>query len=218
LVADLTKSLVPRPYTIYRRAKGILLADAPQPPQAYTSLYREVGEAIARIGSIPIPEDRRANLKDAGKLDAQEHLQKSFDAGAVSREDVPIIEKIITQLESLGAEPAPSQFVHRDIHPWNFFIDPATGALEVIIDWGDAAWGEPAIEFASMPLVALKPMLQGYGKADRNLLVRTLHISLSLALWEVRGLDPQIFKREWWRCAVGGWQEELRLQEELLEL
>ena len=50
--------------------------------------------------------------------------------------------------------------IHMDIHPWNVFVDPERDELTAIIDWGDASWGDPALEFASMPMQAMPAMLE----------------------------------------------------------
>lgn len=221
LAADLSKTLVARPYTIYRRAKGVLLAALDGEPASYKELYRELGRTVSQIGRIQVDEHLRKRLRSSSPLDAKLQLQRSYDAGAVDSDDLPLVENLIEDLINLGSFPAESRFLHRDIHPWNFFIHPDAASLECIIDWGDAAWGEPAVEFASMPLVALQPMLNGYaesgGKVDRSLVARSLLIGLALALWEVRGLDPEIFARQWWRCPPGGWHEELRWHQRLLD-
>ena len=36
------------------------------------------------------------------------------------------------------------------------------GELRAILDWGDAGWGDPALDFASMPLDAIEPAVAGY--------------------------------------------------------
>ena len=221
LAADLSRVIVPRPYTVYRRAKGVLLADAPGEPESYGHLYRELGRVLAGIGRISVPEERQSGLRGSSEMDAAEQLKRSVDAGAVPLAEVRAVEAIIERLDSYAAQAAPSRFAHRDLHPWNFFVDPDSGALECIIDWGDAAWGEPAMEFASMPLCALQPMLEGYREAgepvDISLIVRALQIGVALALWELRGLDSEVFARQWWRCPVSGWEAERAEQERLLE-
>jgi len=100
------------------------------------------------------------------------------------------------------------------------FADPDTRELTAIIDWGDAAWGDPAIEFASMPLVALREMFEGYeeagGQVDRHLVARSLHLGIGLALWELRDLDPVRFNRQWWRMSPGGWDDVWRAVDALM--
>lgn len=92
---------------------------------------------------------------------------------------------------------------------WNLLVDPDNGALASIIDWGDAGHGDPAFDFASMPLFAIPTMLAGYreaaGDVDDGFLARTLWGGMMLALWEIRELDASAFDRSWWRMPPRGW-------------
>jgi aminoglycoside phosphotransferase (APT) family kinase protein len=36
------------------------------------------------------------------------------------------------------------------------------GELLALIDWGDAGWGDPALDFASMPIAAVEHARAGY--------------------------------------------------------
>jgi aminoglycoside phosphotransferase (APT) family kinase protein len=38
----------------------------------------------------------------------------------------------------------------------------AGGDLLALIDWGDAGWGDPALEFAQMPIMAVPHAVAGY--------------------------------------------------------
>jgi aminoglycoside phosphotransferase (APT) family kinase protein len=42
-------------------------------------------------------------------------------------------------------------FVHNDIATEHIFVDPETGRLVGLLDFGDAVFGDPAIDFASLP-------------------------------------------------------------------
>jgi aminoglycoside 2''-phosphotransferase len=44
------------------------------------------------------------------------------------------------------------RFIHGDFSPDNIIVDPETGRLTGIIDWGNAAIGDPASDFASLVL------------------------------------------------------------------
>jgi aminoglycoside phosphotransferase (APT) family kinase protein len=40
--------------------------------------------------------------------------------------------------------------------------------LRAIIDWGDAGWGDPALDFAAVPLDQMSSALAGYGPENRR--------------------------------------------------
>jgi aminoglycoside phosphotransferase (APT) family kinase protein len=45
----------------------------------------------------------------------------------------------------------PLRFIHGDFSPDNFMVDPQSGRLTGVIDWGNSATGDPALDF--VPLV-----------------------------------------------------------------
>lgn len=46
----------------------------------------------------------------------------------------------------------------------------ADGGLLAIIDWGDAGWGDPALEFGQAPMAAIPYLLEGYRDVAPELL------------------------------------------------
>jgi len=53
--------------------------------------------------------------------------------------------------EAWDEYPGPLCFIHGDFSPDNFMVDPQSGRLAGVIDWGNAAIGDPALDF--VPLV-----------------------------------------------------------------
>jgi aminoglycoside phosphotransferase (APT) family kinase protein len=53
------------------------------------------------------------------------------------------------------------RFLHNDVHAMNVMCG-RDGILLALIDWGDAGWGDPALELAQVPLDAMPFVLQGY--------------------------------------------------------
>jgi aminoglycoside phosphotransferase (APT) family kinase protein len=45
------------------------------------------------------------------------------------------------------------------------------GSLLAIIDWGDAGWGDPALELAQVPVPAIDLVLDGYRSAGAGALL-----------------------------------------------
>jgi hypothetical protein len=44
------------------------------------------------------------------------------------------------------------------------------GSLLAVIDWGDAGWGDPALEFFQIPLAAVPSVMTGYESDGPGLL------------------------------------------------
>lgn len=90
--------------------------------------------------------------------------------------------------------------VHGDIAPQNLIADPDTGALTGIVDWGDAALDDPAVDFAKLPLWTVGPVLTGYlGSSVSELeswCARVLRVHLVWGLARLRGPVPS-HARHW---------------------
>jgi aminoglycoside phosphotransferase (APT) family kinase protein len=41
------------------------------------------------------------------------------------------------------------------------------GGLRALIDWGDAGWGDPTLDFAAVPLDSISAALEGYDQTER---------------------------------------------------
>jgi Ser/Thr protein kinase RdoA (MazF antagonist) len=83
--------------------------------------------------------------------------------------------------------PIPPSFVHGDTQASNIMVDADTLAYRALIDWGSCGWGDPALDFAGMPLRAVPDVLVGYRDlvmmpddetAEARILLAHLHIAL----------------------------------------
>ncbi len=105
--------------------------------------------------------------------------------------------------------PLKPRLLHNDLHAWNVMVDWEATRLTGIIDWSDAGVGDPAIEFAGMPLPFASKMLAAYkasgGQVDPGFKKRTVYAWLERAIWEISALDAEANKRHWWRWPEGGW-------------
>ncbi len=93
----------------------------------------------------------------------------------------------------------PEVLVHGDIAAQNILVDPATGALEGVVDWGDAGWGDPAVEFAKLRLADVVPVLRGYRThaPAGNWEARILGYHLDWALARLVDSQPRPGARHW---------------------
>ncbi len=218
---SLEKNLVTRPYTIYERAEGALLGHLDIDPTTCQNLYFELGREIAALVAIPVPDQLKPILGADEEPDIPKQIEKCRVADAITADEAKEIETWWREAEPRMAKGNRSAIIHDDLHPWNLFADPSSLELTAIIDWGDTKLGDPASEFASMPLVAIPQLLEGYrsagGKVNDGFLVRALVLGVSLALWEARGLETSEYDRRWWRLPPGGWAEMRPQLDRLLE-
>ncbi|WP_020577326.1 phosphotransferase family protein [Actinopolymorpha alba] len=158
------------PYLVVERVRGRDLAALGTPPAFAADAYEEVGRSLARLHQLtrrltgPLPgvgvmdeDDPRpavASLAEEGyiDLDAARWLLGWFDRLAGWRP--PDVEPVV---------------LHGDASPTNIVVEGTSGRLAGLVDWGDAAWGDPALDFAKLPLRAVPFALDGYlaGVPDR---------------------------------------------------
>jgi hygromycin-B 7''-O-kinase len=211
IAADFSGELVPLPYTIYESASGALLGYCDFEPERLRQAYAQMGQEIARLASVAVAPETSAKLRKPDPQGVWRNLALCLARKLVSPEEGQEIAEWIETLSDRAGEPPRQALLHKDVHPWNVFVDPDRDELAAIIDWGDASWGDPAIEFATMPLQTVPAMLEGYRSAggpwDEGLPARMLLAGLSGGLWEMRALDAVEFDRRWWRMPPGGWPE-----------
>jgi aminoglycoside phosphotransferase (APT) family kinase protein len=134
-------------YSVWERAAGDLLGERRDPAS-----WRSVGRDLARLHAMGPVADARGVLHKPDKRDARPHLyalpspRRAFFAAWLDRLD--------------RAPRAPPVVLHYDVHGGNVLID-AAGAT-TLIDWADAAWGDPAADFGSIPMPDIPHALDGY--------------------------------------------------------
>lgn len=211
VAADLEGELLGAPYTVYERAEGVLLGYCDFGADRLEETYRQIGRDLAALHRIEAPDSVRAELRDGRCVNYEKPLAYAREEGILSAEVADeIVAWFLEAAERMGT-PTRSCLIHMDIHPWNVFVDPTQDRLAAIIDWGDTSWGDPAADFASMPMPAVRPMLEGYaeagGEMDEGFVLRGLYHGLSLGVWEIGKLPVEDFDRRWWRMPAGGWEE-----------
>lgn len=94
-------------------------------------------------------------------MDLHPFLNRLAEAGRLDDSTAEEIAQLISELAPHVAGSVDVRFIHNDIHDMNVMCSPA-GELLAIIDWGDAGWGDPTLDFAAIPLDAIPHALEGY--------------------------------------------------------
>lgn len=172
------------PYMVLKRASGSMPELPAQLNDERRRVYRELGAELAvlhqGVGALPeVPVDHAgvpgtdvATLASAGHLstDLADWLIGWFD-----------------RLETYLPSESSYRLIHGDASLQNLLIDPKSQRLNAILDWGDAAWADPATEFAKLPLRAVPAVLEGYtGGCDDAWAARVLWHHLH---WAIGGLS-----------------------------
>ncbi|MET7460215.1 aminoglycoside phosphotransferase family protein [Nonomuraea sp. NPDC005501] len=180
---DDTCSVVDVPYMVLARARGTDLADLDLPAADADRVHHQVGRELAklhRLSPATAPDLPAVPVED--DADPWALTDRLLVAGWIDAEAARWLTGWFDRLSAhLPADPSPV-LVHGDIAPQNLLVSPATAELNGIVDWGDAQWADPAVDFAKMPLTGIPAMLDGYRQATGE---RT---SGSTPSWEARVL------------------------------
>lgn len=148
------------PYSIYERVHAMPLQDEDGP-------WRDVGRDLARLHSVVSDcPDPLGRLDSAGRVHSP--------AAVVDRWAL----RCIQRLRPLVREPLPERFLHNDVSPPNVLANG--GSYAALIDWGDAAWGDPTLEFSTLPMRAAAEALAGY----RDVLPLEEEVAEARILWD----------------------------------
>ncbi|MBW3570133.1 MAG: aminoglycoside phosphotransferase family protein [Gemmatimonadetes bacterium] len=160
---DDSRSVVDRPFSLWERVHGETLGLLQLDPPRKADLWRRVGRELSRLHHrVTLCPDPAGYLDTPGRpLDLHPLLQRLAAAGRVDRTAMIKITRLIDELAPHVAAARTLRFVHDDIHPMNVMCSP-DGGLLAIIDWGDAGWGDPTLDFAAVPLDCVQHAVEGY--------------------------------------------------------
>jgi aminoglycoside phosphotransferase (APT) family kinase protein len=173
IVFDDTRTLIDRPFSLWERVHGETLGLATLTRRQVSEVWRDVGSELAklhlRVRECADPAgylDQPARNQDIGGV-----VKRLVDAGRVDIDTAGRVERMAGELCPRIARVTETRFIHDDVHPMNVMCSPS-GELLAIIDWGDAGWGDPSLDFAAIPIDDVPPALQGYAAEAPGLLGR----------------------------------------------
>jgi aminoglycoside phosphotransferase (APT) family kinase protein len=171
------------------------------------------------LHAIPVGESSKQFLRSQGPDSFEKWIGRAVDRGVLTSAQSDDVLRSLERWTQIGGPLPELRLIHNDIHPWNLMGDPDSGSLTAILDWGDASIGDPARDFAMMPLQCVPLMLEGYaeagGESGPGIAARALIVGVSTALFELSTPEMEAFDRKWWRMPPGGWDEMKALAEEL---
>lgn len=138
----------PHPFAGHRYVPGVR-ADDPDVPRD-PSLGQTIGELLGRIHSVPEREARAAGV-EFDRDGAREWYDDVLSLAPSLRDLGSRVAPALDWLERVRGIPdayaGPPRFIHNDLCPDHILIDPDSGRVTGIIDWTDAALGDPALDF-----------------------------------------------------------------------
>jgi Ser/Thr protein kinase RdoA (MazF antagonist) len=182
------------PFAIYEYVRGDSLAADGGGPSA-AAVWHTVGRELAalHLGVREVCDPHGWLEEHARVLDHGELLSTLVGAGILAHHLAEWFAELLDSLKpAVLAAGVHRRFVHGDAKPANVLqVDHEFGGL---IDWDDAGWFDPVIDFAPMPLRVVDQVLAGYRSVspidgDDTAEQRILwdHITVALIeLWRLR--------------------------------
>ena len=160
---DDSRALVDRPFSLWERVHGETLGLLELGPTRLADVWRQVGRQLFRIHDrVRVCPDPKGYLDTPGReMDLRPLLNRLADAGRLDDATAEEVAQLISELAPHVTAGVDDRFVHNDVHDMNVMCSTA-GKLLAIIDWGDAGWGDPTLDFAAIPLDTIPYALEGY--------------------------------------------------------
>jgi len=161
LAFDDSRLLIDRPYSLWERVHGETLGLLPTKLRLAQHTWEAVGEELALLHlAVQTCPDPNGWLDQQIPEDPVEHLRRWRLQGP-ARRLVARVERRLHDLSTAPPEDVAVRFVHGDIHDMNVMC-AKSGQLLALIDWGDAGWGDPALDFVDVPLAVLDTVVTAY--------------------------------------------------------
>ena len=189
LAFDDSLELLPVPYTVYERVPGQPLESLELDPADAAEVWRDHGRnlALAHVG-VPVAGRITCLPEKTADPDPRGLLAERVAEGWLSPLDARWLGLWLDRLAPAALEPTPLRFLHGDTQATNLMVSTRPLAYEAIIDWGSAALGDTALDFAGVPLRAVPFMLAGHREVapldgDATAEARILWRHLQLSIW-----------------------------------
>jgi aminoglycoside 2''-phosphotransferase len=186
-----------RPFVGYRKIAGVpLSADCLRPAQA-DELAGSLARFLSALHRFPVELARRLKVSgsDAGHWRQEYFGLYTWAQGQVFPLLAPTTRRKAAALwEGFLADDANFEFrpclIHRDLAGEHILCDPARGLITGVIDWGDAAIGDPALDFVGLLWAAgrdfTEAVLAGYqGQVDETFWDRMAFYARLAPIYEI---------------------------------
>jgi aminoglycoside 2''-phosphotransferase len=189
-----------QPFAGYRKLPGLSgdLAEKVDRPL----VAQQLGRFLYTLHTYPLLEAIKAGVQEERdalanwRNKALDGLKRIVDLKA----DPDRLHQFLTHNSPTPFERMP-KLVHNDLSAEHILINPRSGSVAGIIDWGDAVIGDPAIDFAGLYTwfgkTWLKRVLENYpGEVDAEMDSRARYLATCLAIHNV-ALGQSLRRPRW---------------------
>ncbi len=206
LVFDNQLDLLPVPYSIYMGVQGRTFGLIEIDHARESAVWYEVGRDLARLHQGVTATGPLGKLLLEELPDPRELPSLLAELGYFSKNEARWFRDWLEILAPNALGNYPRCLLHGDVQATNIIVDTTPITYAAILDWGAAGWGDPAWDFAGMPLRAVPAMLDGYCNisaiADlESFVARILWRQIQLALFLIQR-EPQP-NRSWAERPLG---------------
>lgn len=162
---------VPYPGIGYRKLPGIQLAKVAADRLEPARLAAQIGAFLTALHRFPLARAVHFGVPDTTPTAWRAQYAAMFAALRTLFPRLTPSERARTEalFAAYRDDPAHFQFtpvlLHRDLGGDHLLLDPQTGDLTAVIDWGDASIGDPAQDFCGLPAAWLPALLASYSGA-----------------------------------------------------
>lgn len=157
----------PHPIVGYQKLQGILLDDPGILAEQRQKLLPMIARFLHELHQFPIVPDPYYGIRGGGVEWWVQLYRKRFEQIQVAvfpHLSEPIQRKAALAWESYLARhtclPFQSAFIHRDLWMHHLLCDPQQSILTGVIDWGDAAFGDPVLDFVGLHMAWGRGMVE----------------------------------------------------------
>ena len=143
----------PWPFLVFEEAPGVPLALVELGERERLVLAEDVGAFLRRLHRVPPPTgtwDRYRTVLERRKRQVphDDHVRHGWLAPHLLDAIPAYLARYPDETRFDVSEPP--VFVHADLHHDHLFLDPATGHLQAVIDWGDVLEGDRWYDFGAL--------------------------------------------------------------------
>jgi len=162
VIFDESREILDVPYTIYERVRGETLG-AFQDPSGIHHAWTALGRDLALLHTSVIScDDPQGRLDTPQRDDFRDKLEWFASRGIVTSSHARWIGRWLDVLAPAVFRHITPRFLHNDLQANNVMVATTSQGYLAMIDWGDAGWGDPALDLCAIPLRAIPSTMKGY--------------------------------------------------------